>query len=232
MFLLSSETYVGGGVKIGDIIKTLCFNFRYFPFSIAKRLPVFIRHNVEVRYMKRGNISFVGTIRPFMLSLGSIDREYTYDKPSMINIKGSMVVKGNGYHAFAPGIILYVGENATLEVGNNFSVSHDAKFYIKKSCVIGDDNMWSYYNVIMDNDAHPIYDPSGNLLNYNKDVIIGNHVWIGCRCTIMKGAEIPNDSIIGSNSIVNKQMNESNCIYAGNPVRQIKQNVDWNNNLL
>ncbi len=150
----------------------------------------------------------------------------------MINIKGSMVIKGDGYHAFAPGVILYVGNNAILEVGNNFSVSHDAKFYIKKSCTIGDDNMWSYYNVIMDNDAHPIYDTNGKLLNGNRNVIIGDHVWVGCRCTIMKGAIIPDNSIIGSNSIVNKQMDARNCIYAGNPIRRIKQNVNWNNNLL
>ena len=67
-----------GGVKITDIIKTLFFNFHYFPFSIAKHLPVFIRHNVEVKYMKRGNISFTGTIRPFMLSIGSIDSKQSF----------------------------------------------------------------------------------------------------------------------------------------------------------
>lgn len=37
---------------------------------------------------------------------------------------------------------------------------------------------------------------SGNVLNSNKPIFIGNHVWIAAEASILKGSFISNDSII------------------------------------
>lgn len=41
---------------IRDVLKTLIFNFKYFPLNQAIHLPVHLSHKVEIRNMKRGKI--------------------------------------------------------------------------------------------------------------------------------------------------------------------------------
>lgn len=40
------------------------------------------------------------------------------------------------------------------------------------------------------------------VLKKNKDVTIGDNVWIGVSCIIMKGVNIGKDSVIGAGSVV------------------------------
>lgn len=167
-----------------------------------------------------------------ILRIGFIDKEYCYDKSSMINILGKIVIKGNGWHLFAPGAIIYVGENAILTLNERFSVSHDVKIYCRHRITIGKDNMWSYYNIIMDNDAHFIYDFEGNHINPNKEVIFGENVWMGCRCTVLKGSLVPDGSIIGSCSVVCKNLASNDSIYAGLGPRLIRKEVKWDRKLI
>lgn len=225
------------GVKEFGILgcfKTFVFNLKYFPFCIAIKFPVFLTGKVKVLNCKRGLIQFNSPegIKRGILVLGKIDREYTYDKPVLLNILGRLVINGSGFYHIAPGGIIYVGPDAVMEIGNNFSVSHDIKFYIRTSLKIGDDNMWSYYNIVMDNDGHPIIDRDGKIINSNKGIIIGNNVWIGCRCTILKGTNIPDGSIIGTNSIVRKSLSETQSVYGGTDLKLLKNNVTWKRELL
>ncbi len=226
-----------GGVKelgISGCFKTIIFNLKYFPFRVAIKFPVLLTGKVKVRNCKRGLIQFnsSGGIKRGLLVLGKIDREYTYDKPLLLNILGRLVINGSGFHHIAPGGIVYIGPDAVMEIGDNFSVSHDIKFYIRTALKIGDNNMWSYYNVVMDNDGHPIFDEEGEIINSNKGIIVGNNVWLGCRCTILKGANIPDGSIIGTNSIVRKSLPGTQAIYGGTDLKLLKNNVTWKRELL
>lgn len=218
---------------IGGCLKTVVFNFTYFPIRTAVRFPVFLAGNVKVKNCNRDSIKFdkLG-VKPGLLCLGLLDMEYTYTKPLFLNLLGTMIIHGNGFHHFASGAIIYVGPNAVMEVGNNFSVSHDAKFYVREYLKIGDNNMWSYYNVVMDNDGHPIYDKNGTLINENKPVVTGNNVWIGCRCTILKGTVIPDGSILGTNTIVRKCLGVENAIWVGADSRMLRKDIYWERKLM
>lgn len=160
-----------------------------------------------------------------------MDLEYIYDKPSLLNIKGSLILSGKGVCQFAPGLILFIGENAYMKIGDNFTVSHDTKIYIKDKLIVGDDNMWSYYNVIMDNDGHTIYDNDGILVNSNKPVVFGNHVWMGCGCKILKGTCIADNNVIASGSIINTQYSANNCIITSKN-KIIRRNIIWDRTLI
>lgn len=73
--------------------------------------------------------------------------------------------------------------------------------------------------------------PNNSLLNNNsyvsskliceKQIVIGNDVWIGANVTILPGVKIGNYSIIGAGSIVSKDL-ESNMIYAGFPLKKLR----------
>lgn len=221
-------------VGIRDVLKTLIFNFRYFPIHLAIRLPVLLSHRVEVRNMARNRIMLdeVGGGIFGILRFGLIDLEYCYNKPSMINIQGTIRIKGTGGHSFAPGAIVYVGKNAILTLNERFSVSHDVKIYCKHKITVGKDNMWSYYNVVMDNDAHYIYDNAGSHVNPNEEVVFGDNVWMGCRCTVMKGCYVPDGSVIGACSIVRRKLVSKDAIYAGLGPKIVRENIKWSRKLV
>lgn len=54
------------------------------------------------------------------------------------------------------------------------------------------------------------------------NIVVGNDVWIGYNATIMAGVTIGDGAIIGTNSVVTKDV-ESYSIVAGNPAKLIKK---------
>lgn len=60
----------------------------------------------------------------------------------------------------------------------------------------------------------------GEILGSAGKVTIGNNVFLGMNCTVLKGVTIGDNVIIGANSLVNKDI-PSNCVAAGNPCRVI-----------
>lgn len=79
----------------------------------------------------------------------------------------------------------------------------------------------------MDIDFHSLTDMQGNILNYDREILIGKNVWIGCRCTVLKGTTIMDNVVVGANSCVLCKTNGQNKIIAGNPVKTSKNNVQW-----
>jgi acetyltransferase-like isoleucine patch superfamily enzyme len=56
----------------------------------------------------------------------------------------------------------------------------------------------------------------------NAKIKIGNNVWIGWNCTILKGVEIGDNSIVAAGSVVNSGSYPANAIIAGNPAKVVK----------
>ena len=54
------------------------------------------------------------------------------------------------------------------------------------------------------------------------DIVVGNDVWIGYNATIMAGVTIGDGAIIGTNSVVTKDL-EPYAIVGGNPAKLIKK---------
>lgn len=52
-------------------------------------------------------------------------------------------------------------------------------------------------------------------------IYISENVWVGAKCTILKNVSIGNNTVIGANSLVNKNC-EANSVYVGIPAKKIK----------
>lgn len=102
-------------------------------------------------------------------------------------------------------------------------------FYVKDSSTIsiGSDCLFSNTIDIATTDWHRISDVKGNILNPEKDVNIGDHVWLGRKIIVCKGVSIPDNSVIGAGSVVTKSFDETNVIIAGNPAEIKKRGVRW-----
>lgn len=99
----------------------------------------------------------------------------------------------------------------------------------RAAVVIGENCMFSSRIDILGTDGHAIIDKKTHrILNkLNKPIIIGNNCWVGMGVTITKNANLPDNTIVGTGSIVTKQFTEKNTIIAGNPAKVIKRNIIW-----
>lgn len=114
-------------------------------------------------------------------------------------------------------------EGANLQIGNNCFFNHNCSITCAEKIIIGDNCMFANNLVIVDHD-HAIKDGmiSGNLKT--KQVIIGNNVWVGANCAILKGVSIGNGAIIAAGAVVTGDVPEY-TIVAGVPAKVIK-NLD------
>ena len=64
-------------------------------------------------------------------------------------------------------------------------------------------------------------------LNPSASVKIGNHVWIGTNVTILKGTSVAENCTVGAASLLCKQYLNPNCVIAGVPAKEVKQDIDW-----
>lgn len=95
--------------------------------------------------------------------------------------------------------------------------------------VIGDDCMFSWDVTILDSDNHPIFNETGTRLNPPMPVHIGNHVWLGCNVTILKGSHIADNSVVAACTCVASNCKTPNAIYLNTnaKVESLKENINW-----
>jgi acetyltransferase-like isoleucine patch superfamily enzyme len=123
-----------------------------------------------------------------------------------------------------------VFDDPVLRIGDNSSIGYGSVISVAKEVVIGNNCMIAPYCLIMDSDDHPI-DPAKRISGMSvsredvKPVRIGDNVWIGSNCVILKGVNVKDNSIIAAHSVVTKDV-AKNCVYAGNPARPTKSDID------
>ena len=117
---------------------------------------------------------------------------------------------------------LYFGKNMWINKGIKIVISEETNVFFGCDCLV------SYDTCIRTGDPHIIYDiNTRKRVNHSKSVYIGDHVWIGQDVKILKGTEIPADSVIAMNSCVTKKFDKTNTIIGGYPAKIIRQDVNW-----
>lgn len=141
---------------------------------------------------------------------------------------GNRVLIGEGTKIQAS--ILVKGSNQTVSIGD-FTTIAGAYILCQEGChvSIGRWCMFSRDIEIRTTDAHSVVDrKTGQRLNTPASISIGDHVWVGVRALISKGAKVPSDSIIGAMSFVNSSFEEDGVIVAGVPAKIIRRGITWN----
>lgn len=77
-------------------------------------------------------------------------------------------------------------------------------------------------------DSHSLTDLEGSRINSAKSICIGNHVWIGAGCMLLKGCSIPDDSIIAARSVLTSTKGlATHSLWGGSPAKLLKTEVNW-----
>lgn len=216
-----------------NVIKTIWFNFKMLPSRQAIKLPIFIYKNVHFRDLS-GKI-VVNNARYGMIKIGYSSHYVATSIPgSEWTIRGKLVL--NGPTRFFQGTYLLISDNAALTCGGIYNMfGSGTKIICFNNIIIGKRVDVTWECQIIDTSFHYIGQQGEELDDIPplaKEIVIGNYVWIGNRTTISKGAVIPDESIIASNSLVNKDLSGcgTNCLFAGMPAKVVKEGVRriWN----
>jgi acetyltransferase-like isoleucine patch superfamily enzyme len=106
-----------------------------------------------------------------------------------------------------------IGDYVLITPGCRIAACHEIR--------IGDSVMMASGAYITDSDWHGIYDRVERPKEVTP-VVIGNNVWLGDHCMVLKGVTIGENSIVGANAVVCKDV-PANVVVAGNPARVVKE---------
>lgn len=118
------------------------------------------------------------------------------------------------FHANWAGKHVYMGNYVYANF--NLTLVDDGNIYIGDRVLFGP-------NVTIATANHPILpELREKALQYNKEVHIGNNVWVGAGTVIVPGVTIGENTVIGAGSIVTKDI-PANVVAVGNPCQVLRE---------
>jgi acetyltransferase-like isoleucine patch superfamily enzyme len=111
--------------------------------------------------------------------------------------------------------IVEIGDKSVL--GQECTISAYSRVRIGEQCVIADRAMF----IDFDHGVVEVERPIRKQGIYTRDVEVGSNVWIGYGACVLRGVSVGDNSIIGTNSVVTKDV-PANAVVAGIPARVIR----------
>jgi acetyltransferase-like isoleucine patch superfamily enzyme len=199
-----------------SILKSIYYSYKF-------NGKILIGKNCRINIYKNGKILFKDKYSSLYIGV-----HFSQAQGATLDIYPDGILEVGKSVGIYRGTKVVVREKAKLTIGDNTFVNENSRIYCHLNIVIGKSTSIAWCCTIIDSDLHGIY-VKGVLTNRNRRVIIGDNVWICSNTTITKGVVILNNCIVGANSVVGRSDNEleSNSIYAGNPIKFIKNFDSW-----
>jgi len=209
------------------VITSFLFYLKFiFSFSLTKRgsnNQINISRDVILRKCR---IKIIGDRNKIFISsksrLTGLSIEI-FGNDNIINISDKVVFYESGRMELdANNCSIIIGEKCTFGSAYIFTGENDT------SILIGNDCMFSRDIGMNTSDFHSIIDlETSTRINKPKNIIIGQHVWVGNSAFINKGAEIGDHCVIAQRALVPGKFFENNSLIAGFPAKIIKSNISW-----
>jgi acetyltransferase-like isoleucine patch superfamily enzyme len=106
---------------------------------------------------------------------------------------------------------------AKTVIGQDCTISAYQRVKIGEQCVIADRAMF----IDFDHGVVEVERPIRLQGIYKRDVVVGSNVWIGYGACILRGVQVGDNSVIGTNTVVTKDV-PANAVVAGIPARVIR----------
>ena len=211
------------------ILKILYFNFHYFPFKQAVKLPVLLRKPHFIK-LKGKVIIDNPKIRFGMITMGKLVNTCNPDSGIILDLDGMLIFKGEAI--FANNSAIMIQDDGIITLGSHMDCAGQIK--CAKRIEFGDDCVLAYNSMVMDSDWHELTDVvSGKLVKKTAPVKIGNNNFISFNCLVTKGTVTPDFCTFTYNSHLCKKYDvEPYSLLGGNPCKLLDEGYyyDRNNN--
>ena len=211
-------------------VKTLYFNYKKFPFSIARKLPVYFYGSVKFSYLK-GTIKIDAPVHTGMIGFGQQFEKFTRSRGiGELYLRGTLVFKGDAH--IGKDCFVYIGRDAYCEFGDMACLGSNVKLICTEKIVLGNWAGVGYESQLSDSNYHPMKNTeTEEYYPMTAPIHLGNHNAISNRVSILPGTKTPEHCVIASNSVCNSDYTSlgSNILIGGVPAKLIKSNYarDW-----
>lgn len=213
-----------------DWIDTLRINLIHLPFRQGRKLPILL-FKAKLHIMQGASVRL--NVKDEDCRFGMIKLGCQYSK-NVLATTGVQIDLRTGGLVFNGASIMGCGSNVvtrnggTIVFGKNFRVSGNFSICAFQKIEIGNNLSCSWNVSIYDTDFHETIDfETGKELPMTRSVVIGNNCWLCQKSTILKGVCLPDWSVVGACSLLNK--NYSECIphtlFAGVPAKPLKKRI-------
>lgn len=213
----------------------LYFNFKMFPLEQAIHLPFGFCHKVKFKRLSGKIIIDGNTISRGMIRVGAQGSDMFDGTSTILDIAGTLLIKGKGI-SIGTGSLLRVERNGFVELNSGVVLGAKNIVLCEQHISIGRHTISSWNCQFMDTDTHSIINlDNGNVLPRSHPIEIGLHCWIGNNVLVNKGTILPNDTIVASYSLCNKDYGNivsENSIIGGIPAKKLAENKRRNNDKL
>ncbi len=201
-----------------SVPKTLYVNFRYLPFRQAIKIPIWCHWNSS--FTGNGKI-ILDKAQTTIIRLGSSSHKFPSQKFALC-VTG--VLRFKGAASIGTGCKMLV--EGSLTIGDKFACSGGGIIDCKSDSTFGDSVLVGHQCTFIDCDGHSIL-RDGVVINETAGYHIGNHVWFGRECLVLKGTRVCDNVIFGARSTISGNYKVENAVYVGAPAKTIKDGVIW-----
>ena len=205
---------------------TIRLNFRKLPFSTACKLPILVYGKLKI-YDLSGRIIIRGPVCRGLVKVGrNVDSHYSTCLPGQWTISHDLIFNG---HIMISGGVTIETYKGPLELGRCCVIGSGTMLKSQYGIIIGDFTRIAYGCVIMDTNMHFIKDiETGRIGRVTGPIVIGQRCWLNPGTVASKNAVVPDYTITGRNSLVNKDYSEqytSHAFIAGAPAKPVSYHV-------
>ena len=211
---------------------TLYFNFVFFPFRQAIKFPIFV-YGWPKLFSQFGRMQCDGVCSTGMIKLNISDSQgpqYSCGNTEL-SIWGKIIFSANkksDRFEIGSGCRINVLQNGEFVFGANSKIGNSCNITVYKKLILGEVTRIAHRSQIMDSNYHYMADFNNRVVKRHcAPIVIGSYCWICNSTTITGGALIPNKIIVGSNSLVNKDMSgiPEGAVVGGMPAKLLRTGV-------
>ena len=194
---------------------SIVFNFHYFPFRQARKLPVMFYVRPTFLALRGKVILDTPNVRFNMIRFGKCKAPMVPYKSFRWRNEGTIFFQGlleMAHHAF-----VCCDRDGVLKFGDNNLINFGCRFIAAKEIVFGDKVRISWDCTFIDSDYHPLIDMvRGKPLKVSQPIKIDYGCWIGHNSIVSKGVKLPKNTTVCAGSVVKGRFSQENTILGGN----------------